>query len=74
MADWNRTPMSPSRRCPDCDVPLEEVHYDVTHRGNKIQLDDPDSGGILSKLGIGNSTYAFAYVCSECGLVRFYAE
>ncbi|UPW00688.1 hypothetical protein M0R88_00960 [Halorussus gelatinilyticus] len=64
--------MSP-RRCPDCDLPLEEVQYDTNAGRNKIRLNYRD-GGILSKLGVTSNTYAYAYVCPECGLVRFYAE
>lgn len=65
--------MSPTRRCPDCDVVLEGVQYDANHRGNKMRIYD-DDGGILSRLGLTSNTYAYGYVCPECGLVRFYAE
>ncbi|PSP55444.1 hypothetical protein BRC82_05780 [Halobacteriales archaeon QS_1_67_19] len=65
--------METAKRCPDCGVALESVQYDATHRGNKIRIVD-DDGGILSKLGLRNNTYAHGYVCPECGLVRFYAE
>lgn len=64
--------MPPSRRCPDCDVPLEGVQYDGNHRGDKIRV--YDDGGILSKLGLTNNSYAYGHVCPECGLVRLYAE
>lgn len=62
-----------TRNCPDCDVALEETQYDANQRGNKIRLNDR-GGGVLSKLGVTGSSYAYAYVCPECGLVRFYAE
>lgn len=61
------------RNCPDCDVALESVQYDANQRGNKIRIVDND-GGILTKLGLTGGTYAYGYLCPECGLVRFYAE
>ncbi|ADQ66689.1 hypothetical protein ELS19_11605 [Halogeometricum borinquense] len=61
----------PSRRCPDCDVAMQESDYDVNANRDKVRL-KPD--GFLGELGLRGSTYLVTYVCPECGLVRFYAE
>lgn len=64
--------MRMAKRCPDCDVPLEETEYDTTTGREKIRLHA--SGGLKAALGVGGRQNVYAYVCPECSLVRFYAE
>jgi hypothetical protein len=35
-----------------------------------MRIDDPRRSGTL---GVGGKTYLEAYMCRDCGLVRFYA-
>lgn len=62
-----------ARTCPDCDVPLERVEYSSCTHGVTLRVRDPDSDGVLSRLGIGGKRHLDAYLCPECRLVRFYA-
>lgn len=65
--------MSP-RTCPDCDVALERVDYSTAGAAGgtaRARIDDPRTSGTL---GFGGKTYLEAHLCTECGLVRFYAE
>lgn len=61
----------PARTCPDCDVSLEAVDHMTTYSGDGVRIET--DGGILGALNLRGS-YAQAYVCESCGLIRFYAE
>ena len=58
------------RRCPDCSVPMKSVSHKTTYNGDGIRV--KSGGGILGALDL-KGKYVNAYVCPECGLVRFYA-
>lgn len=58
------------RRCPDCDVAMEPRSYTTSFQGDGIQLRER-GGGLLGRIGLGGERAA-AFVCPECGLVRFY--
>lgn len=60
-------------RCPDCDVAMREVDYSSCTHGTGINITDPDRAGVLARLGLTGTVHAHAYLCSECGLLRFYA-
>ncbi|WP_254840535.1 hypothetical protein [Natronomonas marina] len=63
----------PSRVCPDCEVEMEQVEYSTDGSAgstSRVRIDDPRKGG---PLGIGGKAYLEAYLCEDCGLVRFYA-
>lgn len=63
----------PKRVCPDCDVELEQVDHSTEGSAGgsgRVSIDDPRKGG---PLGIGGTEYLEAYLCEDCGLVRFYA-
>ena len=64
----------PRHRCPDCDVAMEQVDYSTAGAAGattRARIDDPRKSGTL---GMGGKTYLYAYLCEDCGLVRFYAE
>jgi hypothetical protein len=59
--------------CPDCSVAMQRVDYSTAGAaGNTtgMRIDDPRKSGTL---GIGGKTYLEAHLCTDCGLVRFYA-
>ncbi|WP_224268592.1 hypothetical protein [Haloprofundus salinisoli] len=58
-------------RCPDCDVSMEEIDHKTTYNGDGIRVGS--GGGILGALDLKGG-YVDAYLCRECGLVRFYAD
>lgn len=60
------------RRCPDCDVTMERRSYTTSFQGEGIVV-HRNGGGLLGRLGLGGEP-ATAYVCPDCGLVRFYVE
>jgi hypothetical protein len=63
-----------NHRCPDCDVTMEQVDYSTAGAAgatSRMRIDDPRKSGTL---GFGGKTYVDAYLCENCGLVRFYAE
>jgi DNA-directed RNA polymerase subunit RPC12/RpoP len=60
-------------RCPDCAVEMEEM----TLRASSYNLQfvsDENREGILGSLGVKQRFGSEAYVCSECGLSRLYAD
>lgn len=61
------------RRCPDCDVAMEETRATAEGIANLYAKDERD-GGVLKRLGISENVPLTAYGCPECGLVRFYIE
>lgn len=60
-----------SCHCPDCEVEMEATEYKTTYKGDGIRIGT--DGGILGNL-LQLGKYADAYVCPECGLIRFYAD
>ncbi|WP_302081327.1 hypothetical protein [Salinibaculum rarum] len=61
-------------RCPDCGVTMEEMTVQ-TSGGHRLQfLSEENKEGILGKLGVKQRYDGQAYVCSECGLTRMYAD
>lgn len=63
-----------NRRCPDCDVYMEDVKL-RTYDANPLAVttDEPREG-ILGKLGIHERLDVKALMCPRCGLVRTYAD
>lgn len=60
-------------RCPDCGVEMEEMK--LSAGGYQPQfVSDEGRGGILGSLGMKQRFDANAFVCSECGLSRMYAD
>ena len=60
-------------RCPDCGVEQEQMTLDAS--GHPLQfVSDENSDGILGSLGVKKRFDARAFVCSECGLSRLYAD
>ena len=53
---------------------MEQVDYSTAGAAGataRARIDDPRES---STLGMGGKTYLYAYLCEDCGLVRFYAE
>lgn len=60
-------------RCPDCGVEMEEMK--LSAGGHQLQfVSDEGRDGILGSLGMKQRFDAKAFVCSECGLSRMYAD
>lgn len=60
-------------RCPDCGVGMDEMK--LTASGYNLQfVSEEDREGILGSLGAKQKFDADAFVCSECGLSRLYAD
>lgn len=60
------------RRCPDCEVAMERRSYTTSFQGETIVVRE-GRRGLLDRLGLGGQSAA-AYVCPDCGLIRFYVE
>lgn len=60
-----------ARRCPDCDVAMEPRSYTTSFQGDGILL--RERGGLLGRVGLRGER-AEAFVCPDCGLVRFYVD
>ena len=59
--------------CPDCDVGMDEMK--LTASGYNLQfVSDADREGILGSFGAKQKYDLNAFVCSECGLSRLYAD
>ncbi|WP_330630152.1 hypothetical protein [Halocatena halophila] len=64
-----------SRRCPDCDVLLDQLTLRTESYADQLQVvSDERRSGILGKLGQHEKETAVPYVCPECGLVRLYVD
>lgn len=64
--------MSP--RCPDCDVQMGEVDFQMSNAYHpKVKLPER-SEGILGSLGVKERRDVSTFTCPECGLLRFYAD
>ena len=53
---------------------MERVDYSTAGAAGataRARIDDPRESGTL---GVGGKTYLDAYLCADCGLVRFYAD
>lgn len=60
-------------RCPDCSVEMEQMT--VKSGGYNLRfVSEEDAEGILGSLGVKEKFDANAFVCSECGLSRVYAD
>lgn len=60
-------------RCPDCGVGMGEMT--LTASGYNLQfVSEEDREGILGSLGAKQKFGVNAFVCSECGLSRLYAD
>ncbi len=60
-------------RCPDCGVATEPA--DPVSSGYELQLrTDEQKGGLQGALGVRERLDVTAFVCPECGLVRWYAD
>ena len=60
-------------RCPDCGVGMDEMT--LTASGYNLQfVSEEHREGILGSLGAKQKFGTNAFVCSECGLSRLYAD
>jgi len=62
-------------RCPDCGVDLERATpmTALDHEKVRLRTDEPREG-ILGSLGAKETVDVAAYICPDCGLVRWYAD
>lgn len=60
-------------RCPDCGVEMEEMTFDASGYNLRF-VSEENKEGILGSLGAKQKFGVNAFVCSECGLSRLYAE
>lgn len=65
--------MAEDARCPDCDVPLEEVEL-FTGQGEFRVRTDTEADDVLAAVGVTKALDVTPRRCPECGLVRFYAN
>ncbi|XVH31954.1 hypothetical protein ACNS7O_01870 [Haloferacaceae archaeon DSL9] len=64
-----------SHRCPDCGVSMRQAKPHTALQHERVRLRTEESkGGVLGSLGAKRSVDVLAYVCPECGLVRWYAD
>ena len=60
-------------RCPDCGVGMDDMM--LTASGYNLHfVSEEDKEGILGSLGAKQKFGVNAFVCSECGLSRLYAD
>lgn len=60
-------------RCPDCGIGMDEMM--LTASGYNLQfVSGEDREGILGSFGAKEKYDLNAFVCSECGLSRLYAD
>lgn len=60
-------------RCPDCGVEMERMTLNAS--GYNLRFVSEESReGILGSLGVKEKFDTKAFVCSECGLSRLYAD
>ena len=60
-------------RCPDCSVEMEEMTL-AAGTYNLQFVSEENREGILGSIGVKQKFDAKAFVCSECGLSRMYAD
>lgn len=60
-------------RCPDCGVEMEEMTLDASGYNLRF-VSEEDTDGILGSIGVKQKFGVTAFVCSECGLSRLYAD
>ncbi|PSP55445.1 hypothetical protein BRC82_05785 [Halobacteriales archaeon QS_1_67_19] len=65
--------MGSNRRCPDCDVPLDEAEL-FTGQGDLKIRTDAEGDDVLAAVGVTKAVDVVPHRCPECGLVRFYAD
>ena len=61
------------RYCPKCDVEMEATALTTAETGG-LYVKTEREGGILKRLGIGESTSLDAVLCPGCGLTQLYAD
>ena len=61
-------------RCPDCSVTMEEMTLRSNGGYNMSFVSEENREGLLGKLGAKQRYSGQAYVCTECGLARLYAD
>jgi hypothetical protein len=59
--------------CPDCHEQMKNTTVTAEGVGD-LYIETEREGGLLDRIGVGYQTPLRAFVCSECGLTRFYAE
>ncbi|WP_435359259.1 hypothetical protein [Haloarchaeobius sp. DFWS5] len=66
--------MQSTRRCPDCDVRLDEMDMRTGDGFALYLMTDEPRPGILGGLGAKEKVRATVMVCPKCGLIRHYAD
>jgi uncharacterized protein with PIN domain len=66
--------MADLKRCPDCDVTLEEVKFGMSDAWNPHVKTNEARDGILGSLGAKESKDVTARMCPECGRLLLHAE
>lgn len=61
------------RQCPDCGVQIAKTAVTAEGIGD-LYVETDREGGVLKRLGIGYQTSLHAFLCSECGLTKLYAD
>lgn len=62
------------RRCPDCGVEMGEVDFRMSNAYQPHVKLPERSEGILGSLGVKERRDVTAFMCPDCGLLRFYAD
>lgn len=62
------------RRCPDHDVEMGEVDFQMSNAYQPNVKLPERSEGILGSLGVRERRDVTTYMCPKCGLLRFYAD
>lgn len=60
-------------QCPDCDVKMEQMNP-IAGGHNLRFVSEESKEGILGSIGVNENFDVNAFVCSECGLSRLYAN
>lgn len=60
-------------QCPDCGVEMEQMTLQAGNYNLRF-VSEEDADGLLGSLGVKQKFDANAFVCSECGLSRLYAN
>lgn len=63
------------RRCPDCDAKMARATPVTAMQQERLKLRTEERrSGVLGSLGVTRKLPVDAFVCPECGLVRWYAD
>lgn len=60
-------------RCPDCGVEMERMTLSASGYTLRF-VSEESTEGILGSLGVKQKFDSIAFVCSDCGLSRLYAD